>query len=63
MSRQMMRQADGQWRRTSLDRDYGLDVVVCEKCGAFNPWKLGIEQKPETCRECGAKLDAKGATR
>lgn len=64
------RRAGGQFRRTSLEQDFGLRTAVCA-CGGINPYgrkpidrsqpfidpmEFNKWERPSHCSHCGAEL-------
>ena len=57
------RAGNGRFRKASLGKDFGLDLIICPHCGRFNPYELGLDPKtgfrkkpPTQCHACGKSL-------
>ena len=57
------RAANGRFRKASLRKDFGLDLIVCPHCGRFNPYSIGLDpetgmqkKRPTHCHACGKSL-------
>ena len=55
------RQANGRFRRATLENTFGLSAPSCPECGRLNPHGIN-EPPPETCHACGALMKPDGAS-